>query len=151
VAEAAKRLNAVLVLGGTQTPARASSFYLPAVLPDRMAADIGMTNGWFFAVFSAALVIAALVGRRVGRTVDAIGGWEVLAASNVGAPSRVAMAAAPLLFGLLIDRYGVGVLVVSSALSIVALAGLFLVPIPSRSSQRPSGNPCPCRRNHVGA
>jgi hypothetical protein len=45
------------------------------------------------------------------------------------------MAAAPLLFGLLIDWYGVGVLVISSALSVVALAGLFLVPIPSRSSR----------------
>jgi hypothetical protein len=53
----------------------------------------------------------------------------------LGAPSRVAMAAAPLLFGLLIDWYGVGVLVISSALSVVALAGLFLVPIPSRSSR----------------
>jgi hypothetical protein len=72
----------ILVLGSTQTLAWASSFYLPAVLADRMAADIGMTSGWFFAPFSAALVIAALVGPRVGRTVDAIGGREVLAASN---------------------------------------------------------------------
>jgi hypothetical protein len=34
------------------------------------------------------------------------------------------MAAAPLLFGLLIDRYGAGVLFFSSDLSIAALAGL---------------------------
>jgi hypothetical protein len=42
----------------------------------------------------------------------------------LGAPSRVAMAAAPLLFGLLIERYGAGVLVFSSALSLAALFGL---------------------------
>jgi hypothetical protein len=83
VAQAAKQLNVVLVLGGTQTLAWASSFYLPAVLADRMAADIGMTSGWFFAAFSAALVVSAIVGPRVGRTVDAIGGREALAASNV--------------------------------------------------------------------
>ena len=42
----------------------------------------------------------------------------------LGAPSRVAMAAAPLLFGMLIERYGVGALVCSSALSLAALVGL---------------------------
>ena len=45
MAEAKKQLNVVLVLGGTQTLAWASSFYLPAVFADRMAADIGMTSG----------------------------------------------------------------------------------------------------------
>jgi hypothetical protein len=42
----------------------------------------------------------------------------------LGAPSRVVMAAAPLLFGLLIERYGAGVLVFSSALSLAGLFGL---------------------------
>jgi MFS family permease len=83
VADAKKQLNVVLVLGGTQTLAWASSFYLPAILADRMAAEVGMTSAWFFAAFSAALVVSALIGPRVGRTVDAIGGREVLAASNV--------------------------------------------------------------------
>ena len=46
----------------------------------------------------------------------------------LGAPSRVAMAAAPLLFGLLIERYGAGVLVFSSALSLAALLGLCTLP-----------------------
>ena len=45
MAKANKQLNVVLVLGGTQTLAWASSFYLPAILADRMAADIGMTSG----------------------------------------------------------------------------------------------------------
>jgi hypothetical protein len=34
------------------------------------------------------------------------------------------MAAAPLLFGLLIERYGAGVLIFSSVLSLIALLGL---------------------------
>jgi predicted MFS family arabinose efflux permease len=77
------RLAVVLVLGTTQTLGWASSFYLPAILGDRIAQDLDMSSTLFFAAFSAALVVAALVGPRVGRTVDAIGGREVLAVSNV--------------------------------------------------------------------
>ena len=42
----------------------------------------------------------------------------------LGAPTRMATAAAPLLFGMLIDRYGAGALIFSSALGIAAFAGL---------------------------
>jgi predicted MFS family arabinose efflux permease len=49
----------------------------------------------------------------------------------LGAPSRIAMAAAPLLFGMLIERYGAGVLVFSSLLSLAALLGLCTLPIKS--------------------
>jgi hypothetical protein len=42
----------------------------------------------------------------------------------LGAPTRFMMAAAPVLFGILIDLYGAGALMVSSALSLAALAGL---------------------------
>jgi hypothetical protein len=37
LAEVNNRLNVVLVLGSTQTLAWASSYYLPAILADRMA------------------------------------------------------------------------------------------------------------------
>jgi predicted MFS family arabinose efflux permease len=77
------RLAVILMLGTTQTLGWASSFYLPAILGDRIAADLGMSSTWFFAAFSAALVVSALVGPRAGRTVDAVGGREVLAVSNV--------------------------------------------------------------------
>ncbi|HEY7547879.1 MAG TPA: MFS transporter [Hyphomicrobiaceae bacterium] len=77
------RLAVILVLGTTQTLAWASSYYLPAILADPIAQELGMSSTWFFAAFSAALVISALVGPRAGRTVDAIGGREVLALSNV--------------------------------------------------------------------
>jgi hypothetical protein len=46
----------------------------------------------------------------------------------IGAPARMAQAAAPLLFGLLIDTMGSRVLIVSSALSLMALLALFMVP-----------------------
>jgi hypothetical protein len=45
----------------------------------------------------------------------------------IGAPARMAQAAAPLAFGLLIDTMGSRVLIVSSALSLAALAALFLL------------------------
>jgi predicted MFS family arabinose efflux permease len=45
----------------------------------------------------------------------------------IGAPARMAQAAAPLLFGLLIDAMGARVLIVSSALSLSALLALFLL------------------------
>lgn len=77
------KLGVVLVLGTTQTLAWASTYYLPAILADSISDELGMSSTWFFAAFSASLVVAAMVGPRVGRTVDAIGGREVLAASNV--------------------------------------------------------------------
>lgn len=77
------RLAVILLLGTTQTLGWASSFYLPAILGDRIAQELGISSTWFFAAFSASLVVSALVGPRAGRTVDAIGGREVLAVSNV--------------------------------------------------------------------
>jgi predicted MFS family arabinose efflux permease len=80
---APNRLAVILLLGSTQTLGWASSFYLPAILADRIAEDLGISSTWFFAAFSAALIVSALVGPRAGRTVDAVGGREVLAASNL--------------------------------------------------------------------
>jgi predicted MFS family arabinose efflux permease len=77
------RLAVILVLGTTQTLAWASSYYLPAILADRIADEFATSSTFFFAAFSAALVISALVGPLAGRTVDAVGGRELLAASNV--------------------------------------------------------------------
>jgi hypothetical protein len=45
----------------------------------------------------------------------------------IGAPARMAQAAAPLAFGLLVDIMGSRVLIVSSALSLSALLALFLL------------------------
>jgi MFS family permease len=52
-----------------------------------------MSSTWFFAAFSASLIVSASMGPRAGRTVDALGGREVLAVSNVILASGLAVLA----------------------------------------------------------
>jgi MFS family permease len=78
-----RELPIILALGTTQTLAWASSDYLPAILADPIARDLGISNNWFFAAFSGALVISGLLGPRVGRQIDIVGGRQVLSISNV--------------------------------------------------------------------
>ncbi|RTL50093.1 MAG: MFS transporter [Bradyrhizobiaceae bacterium] len=78
-----RQLPVILMLGTTQTLAWASSYYLPAILADPIAHELGISSNWFFAAFSAALVISGLLGPRVGRQIDLVGGRSVLCASNV--------------------------------------------------------------------
>ncbi len=79
-----RRADNILIaaLGTTQTLAWAASYYLPAILADPIARDLGISSNWVFAAFSAALVISGLLGPRVGRQIDRVGGREVLCASN---------------------------------------------------------------------
>src|SRR5882724_11525892 len=76
-------LPLILALGTTQTLAWASSYYLPAILADPIAHDLGVSSNWIFAAFSASLVISALLGPRVGRQIDLVGGRSVLSISNL--------------------------------------------------------------------
>ena len=76
-------LPIILALGTTQTLAWASSYYLPAILADPIARDLGVSSNWIFAAFSASLVISALLGPRIGRQIDLVGGRPVLSMSNV--------------------------------------------------------------------
>ena len=78
-----RQLPIILALGTTQTVAWASSYYLPAILADPIARELGISNNWFFAAFSGALVISGLLGPRVGRQIDIVGGRQVLSISNV--------------------------------------------------------------------
>src|SRR3984957_2715751 len=73
----------ILALGTTQTLAWASSYYLPAILADSIGRDLGVSSNWIFAAFSGALVISALLGPRVGRQIDLVGGRSVLSMSNL--------------------------------------------------------------------
>ena len=103
-------LRVVLALGTAQTLAWGSSYYLPAILADPIAHDLGISSNWFFAAFSASLVISGLLGPRVGRQIDRVGGRQVLCISNLvlalglallGASTSVwAMSAAWLLLGI---------------------------------------------------
>jgi MFS family permease len=78
-----RQLPIILALGTTQTLAWASSMYLPAILADPIARDLGVSSSWVFGAFSASLVIAALLGPRIGRQIDLVGGRSVLSISNL--------------------------------------------------------------------
>ncbi|MDP3689714.1 MFS transporter [Bradyrhizobium sp.] len=111
------QLPIVLALGTTQTLAWASSYYLPAILADPIGRDLGVSSNWIFAAFSASLVISALLGPRVGRQIDLVGGRSVLSLSNV------TLAAGLALLGL---SYSIPVLVIAWLLLGVGMgAGLY--------------------------
>ncbi len=78
-----RQLPVIVGLGTTQTLAWASSYYLPAILADPIARDLGVSSNWVFGAFSASLVISALLGPAIGRTIDRIGGRRVLSLSNL--------------------------------------------------------------------
>src|SRR5215475_6309671 len=79
----ARRFPIIVGLGTTQTLAWASSYYLPAILADPIAHDVGVSSNWIFGAFSGSLVISALLGPAIGRTIDRIGGRQVLSLSNL--------------------------------------------------------------------
>jgi MFS family permease len=78
-----RSLPVILALGATQTLAWASSVYLPAILADPIAHDLGISANWIFGAYSGALVIAGLLGPRIGRQIDRAGGRSVLSFSNL--------------------------------------------------------------------
>lgn len=95
------RLAIVLSLGTSQTIAWASSYYLPAILGEPMAATLAVSRNEVYGAFSVALFVAALLGPRVGRTIDAIGGRGVLMISNgLYAAGLLALAIAGSRFGM---------------------------------------------------
>lgn len=70
-------------LGSAQTLAWASSYYLPAMLAAPMARDLGVSTPTVFAAFSAALIVAAVLGPRAGASIDRWGGRPVLMGTNM--------------------------------------------------------------------
>jgi hypothetical protein len=54
-----------------------------AIFADPIARDLGISINWFFAAYSGSLVISRLLGPRVGRRIDRVGGRQVLSGSNV--------------------------------------------------------------------
>ena len=77
------RRQVVASLGSAQTLAWASSYYLPAVLANSMARELGVGTAWVFIAFSCGLLLSGFLGPLSGRLVDRHGGHRVLPASNV--------------------------------------------------------------------
>jgi MFS family permease len=73
----------VIPLGIAQTLSWGSTYYLPAILAGRMAADIGVSTAFVFGAFSAALLVIAALSPIAGRLIDVHGGRRVLAGSNL--------------------------------------------------------------------
>lgn len=100
-----------LGLGLAQTIAWASTYYLPAVLADTMARDLGLDGSAVFAGLSLALLIAAVVGPAAGGLIDRYGGRGPLAVSSV-----------VFAFGLVLLASAGGPLVFYAAWSVLGLA-----------------------------
>jgi len=73
----------VACLGTAQTLAWGSSYYLPAILANPMAADLGLGTAWVFVAFSAGLFLAGFLAPLAGRLIDLHGGHRVLPVSNL--------------------------------------------------------------------
>lgn len=76
------RARVVAAVGFGQLLAWASSYYLLAILALPMAASLGLPAVAVYAMFSAALIVAAMLGPFAGHRVDRHGGRRVLLMSN---------------------------------------------------------------------
>lgn len=81
----------VVTLGTAQTLAWASTYYLPAILAQPMAQELGLSVVTVHAAFSLAMVVAALIGARAGRAIDRLGGRPVLILSSLLFAAGLAM------------------------------------------------------------
>lgn len=96
-----KRAFVVSTLGVTQTLAWASTYYLPAVIADAVAAGTQIPKEWFFGCFSGSLLLSGLLGPAAGRAIDRFGGRDILAATNlVFAAGLILLSQANGLFGV---------------------------------------------------
>ncbi len=122
------RLRIVLALGSAQTLAWGSTYYLPAILAEPMASELGISTGNVFAAFSLALIVTAILGPLSGKRIDHHGGRDVLALSSVVFALGLAalgLANGPLMLwlGWLVIGIGMAVGLYESAFS--TLAGIY--------------------------
>jgi MFS family permease len=76
--------GAITALGITQLIGWGTTFYLPAVLAQSMAADTGWSTTEIFAAFSLSLLVAGAVSGRIGRMLDRHGARAVMAVGSGG-------------------------------------------------------------------
>jgi MFS family permease len=78
-----KPFHVVAALGIAQTLAWGSTYYLPAVLANSIAAELGIGTATVFVAFSCGLLLAGFLGPLSGRMIDVLGGRRVLSASSL--------------------------------------------------------------------
>ncbi|MBX7273983.1 MFS transporter [Stutzerimonas chloritidismutans] len=122
------RLRIVLALGSAQTLAWGSTYYLPAILAEPMASELGISTGNVFAAFSLALIVTAVLGPLSGKRIDHHGGRDVLTLSSIVFAVGLAMlglANGPLMLwaGWLVIGIGMALGLYESAFS--TLAGIY--------------------------
>jgi len=122
------RTRVVIALGSAQTLAWGSTYYLPAILAEPMARELGVSTGLVFAAFSAALIVAAVFGPLAGRRIDLFGGRDVLTVSSLvfaaGLATLGAAQGAGMLFaGWLVIGIGMAMGLYEAAFS--TLAGIY--------------------------
>jgi predicted MFS family arabinose efflux permease len=123
-----KQTSVVIALGSAQTLAWGSTYYLPAILAAPMARELGASTGLVFGAFSAALVVAAVLGPLAGRRIDVFGGRDVLALSSLVFAAglttlAVAQGAGMLFAGWLVIGIGMAMGLYEAAFS--TLAGIY--------------------------
>ena len=78
----ARRGLIITAFGSSLTVSWASSDYIPAVLAEPMAEDLGLSPVWVFGAFSMAMVVSAMVGPWAGARIDGVGRRGILMLSN---------------------------------------------------------------------
>ena len=72
-----------LKLGIPQIIGWGSGFYLPAILAVPISEDLGIPTELFFWAFSVSILVSGLIGPRIGKAIDRLGGRRVLPFGNL--------------------------------------------------------------------
>lgn len=74
---------AIVALGITQVIGWGTTFYLPAIVAQTIADDLGLSTTHYLLAFSWCLLIAGLLSRRLGRLIDRVGAAPILATGSL--------------------------------------------------------------------
>ena len=72
-----------LKLGIPQIICWGSGFYLPAILAVPISKDLGIPTETFFWAFTISILVSGLIGPRIGKAIDRLGGRRVLPFGNL--------------------------------------------------------------------
>lgn len=72
-----------LKLGIPQIIGWGSGFYLPAILAVPISEDLGIPTELFFWAFTVSILVSGLIGPRIGKAIDRLGGRRVLPFGNL--------------------------------------------------------------------